>query len=164
MRIPLACVLLSLVITPVFAGTITGQVVAIADGDTVTLLNRSNRPHKIRLLGIDAPEKSQPFGTRSRQNLAELVFGKLVVAKCAKTDRYRRNLCKIEVDGIDANLAQIEAGMAWHYKMYQKDQKPADRKLYAQAEQDARQARRGLWIDRIPQAPWDYRKAKRNAR
>lgn len=164
MRTPLAGLVLSLVITPVFAGTLTGQVVAISDGDTVTLLDSSYRQRKVRLVGIDAPEKSQPFGTRSRQNLADLVFGKLVVANCTKTDRYHRELCKIEVDGIDANLAQIEGGMAWHYKMYQKDQAPADRKLYAQAERDARQARRGLWIDRIPQAPWEYRKAKRRAR
>lgn len=112
------------------AATLAGRIVSIADGDTVTLLDAGKRQHKIRLSGIDAPERKQAFGTRSRQHLGELVFGKPVTADCPKTDRYKRAICRLEVDGVDANLAQVAAGMAWHYKAYQRDQRPKDRALY----------------------------------
>ena len=143
---------------------LTGRIVSIADGDTVTLLDADKRQHKIRLSGIDAPERKQAFGTRSRQHLGELVFGKQVTADCSKTDRYKRAICKLEVDGLDANLAQIEAGMAWHYMAYEREQNLLDRWRYAKAEDSARDLRRGLWADRAPLAPWDFRKAKRARR
>ena len=141
---------------------LTGRIVSIADGDTVTLLDANLRQHKIRLSGIDAPEKRQPFGNRSRLHLGTLVFGRQVTADCPKTDRYNRAVCRLEVDGVDANLAQIEAGMAWHYKAYSREQSPADRWRYAKAEDRAREARHGLWADRAPVAPWDFRKARKN--
>lgn len=140
---------------------LTGRIVSIADGDTVTLLDTNLRQHKIRLSGIDAPEKRQPFGNRSRLHLGALVFGRQVMAHCPKTDRYKRAVCRLEVDGIDANLAQLEAGMAWHYKAYTREQSPADRWRYAKAEDRAREARHGLWADRAPVAPWDFRKARK---
>ena len=143
------------------ARTLTGRIVSIADGDTVTLLDANLQQHKIRLSGIDAPERRQAFGNVSRQHLAGLVFNKQVSADCPKTDRYRRLICRIEVDGIDANLAQVAAGMAWHYKTYQRDQRPEDRARYAMAEEGAQQEKRGLWVDRSPLAPWEFRKAKR---
>jgi len=141
--------------------TLIGRIVAIADGDTVTLLDASKQQHKIRLSGIDAPERKQAFGTVSRQHLAGLVFGKTVSADCPKTDRYGRWICKIEVDGIDTNLTQVAVGMAWHYKAYQRDQRPEDRARYALAEERAQEEKRGLWADRSPLAPWEFRKAKR---
>ena len=140
---------------------LTGRIISIADGDTVTLLDANLRQHKIRLSGIDAPEKRQPFGNRSRLHLGTLVFGRQVTADCPKTDRYKRAVCRLEVDGIDANLAQVEAGMAWHYKAYTREQSPADRWRYAKAEDRAREARHGLWADRAPVAPWDFRKARK---
>lgn len=143
------------------AEVLTGRVVGIADGDTLTLLDASKQQHKIRLSGIDAPERRQAFGNVSRQHLAGLVFSKQVSADCPKTDRYRRLICRIEVDGIDANLAQVSAGMAWHYKTYQRDQRPEDRARYAMAEERAQQEKRGLWVDHSPLAPWEFRKAKR---
>ena len=143
---------------------LTGRVVSVADGDTVTLLDADLRQHKIRLIGIDAPEKRQAFGNRARLNLGLQVFGRDVTADCPKTDRYKRPLCKLEVDGTDANLAQIEAGMAWHYKAYQRDQRPADQARYAQAEARARVNRVGLWGDPAPVAPWEFRKARREGR
>jgi endonuclease YncB( thermonuclease family) len=94
------------------AAPLTGRIVAIADGDTVTLLDAGKRQHKLRLSGIDAPERRQPFGNRSREHLAGLVFGKQIIADCPKFDRYKRAVCTIEVNGTDANLAQLEAGMA----------------------------------------------------
>ena len=103
------------------AEVLSGRVAKIADGDTLTVLDKSNRQHKIRLVGIDAPERGQPFGTVSRQNLADLVFGKTVAVEWHKQDRYQRVLGKVLLDGQDVNLKQIKAGLAWHYKQYDKD-------------------------------------------
>ena len=152
---------LLLSVQSVIAETLTGRIVSIADGDTVTLLDANLQQHKIRLSGIDAPEKRQPFGNRSRLHLGTLVFGKHVTADCPKTDRYKRALCTIEVNGVDANLAQVEAGMAWHYKAYERDQRHADRARYRLAERQAREERQGLWTDRDPLPPWEFRKSRR---
>ncbi len=148
---------------PASAAVIEGRVVAVADGDTLTLLDARKRQHKVRLTGIDAPEKRQPYGDASRQHLAGLVFGREVRARCPKKDRYQRQLCKVEVDGKDANLAQLAAGMAWHYRAYGKDQGLFDFTGYALIELEARYRRRGLWADPRPQAPWDFRRARREA-
>lgn len=143
------------------AASITGRVVAIADGDTVTVLDIENVEHKIRLAGIDAPEKKQPFGNRSKESLSELAFSKSVTVETDKLDRYGREVGKILVGGMDVNLEQIQRGMAWHYKAYQREQSSNDRKLYDSAESQARAAKRGLWRDDEPVAPWDFRKVKR---
>lgn len=140
------------------AQVIDGKVIRIADGDTVTLLDSGKQQYRIRLLGIDAPEKAQAYGTRSRQNLSDLVFNKDVQADCIGQDRYNRRLCKILVNGVDVNLEQVKAGFAWHYKRYQNSQTSSDRKAYAKAEQDAKNARRGLWNDPSPVAPWSFRR------
>ena len=139
------------------AETISGRIVAISDGDTVTLLDSAKQQHKIRLAGIDAPEKKQPFGQRSKEHLSDLVFGKVVEADCVKVDRYKREVCKIIVNGTDANLQQVKAGMAWWYRSYAKDQSKVDRSAYAAAEQEAKDAKRGLWSDAEATAPWEWR-------
>ena len=142
------------------AETLTGRVVAIADGDTLTLLDASLHQHRIRLTGIDAPEKAQPFGQRSKQNLSSLAFGKSVVAECPKHDRYGRQLCKVRVAGQDVNLAQVKAGLAWHYKQYDREQTAQDRAAYALAEREARAAYSGLWSDPRPVPPWEWRRRR----
>jgi endonuclease YncB( thermonuclease family) len=119
------------------AKILTGRVVKISDGDTLTVLDKSNRQHKIRLMGIDAPERKQAFGTVSRQNLADLVFGKKVAVEWNERDHYQRVLGKVLLDGQDINLKQIKAGLAWHYKRYDKDERLADRRLYAEAQKAA---------------------------
>jgi len=144
-----------------WAESIQGKVVAIADGDTVTLLNVNNQQHKIRLSGIDAPEKSQPFGARSKANLSAMVFGKDVVAECGKVDRYRRDICKILIDGRDVNIEQVKAGLAWWYRKYAKEQSSKDREQYEVAEFQAKIHRLGLWADKTPMPPWDWRKGTR---
>lgn len=141
------------------AETIQGKVVRVADGDTITILDQSKTQHKIRLSGIDAPEKGMPFGQKSKQHLSDLVAGKPVLVETTKVDRYGRNVGKVIVDGWDANLAQIEAGFAWHYKDYQREQSRADRLAYSQAEERAREARKGLWMDPEPVPPWNWRRA-----
>jgi len=143
------------------AETITGRVVGIADGDTVTVLDAQKVQHKIRLAGIDAPEKAQPFGNRSKVSLSDLAFDKMVTVETDKRDRYGREVGKVLVNGRDVNLIQVERGMAWHYKAYEREQSSSDRKLYDAAESDAKAARRGLWRDAEPTPPWEFRKAKR---
>ena len=141
--------------------TLTGRVVRIADGDTITVLDFSDTQHRIRLEGIDAPESHQAFGTQSKKNLSEMVFGKEVTVVYQKTDQYGRLVGKILVDGKDINLEQVKAGLAWHYKFYEDEQTPEDRDLYAKAEDEARAARRGLWQDPNPVEPYQFRREEK---
>lgn len=141
------------------AASLSGQIVGVTDGDTVTLLDRDDNQHKIRLAGIDAPEKRQAFGQQSKKSLSDLVFDKQVTVETDKKDRYGRDVGKILLPtGRDVNLEQVTRGFAWHYKTYQREQSSNDRLLYDFAEKEARAARRGLWRDVEPEAPWDFRK------
>jgi endonuclease YncB( thermonuclease family) len=151
-----------LVSTTALAAIMVGRVVAVTDGDTIKVLDATNVQHVIRLAGIDAPEKKMPFGQRSKQNLSNLVFGKEAVVEGEKNDRYGRLVGKVLVNGQDANLAQIEAGMAWHYKQYQREQSPADRQTYSDAEESAKSKRLGLWADVDPVPPWAWRSDQRS--
>ena len=145
------------------AETIIGRVVKVADGVTITVLDDQLQQHRIRLAGIDAPEKKQDFGTRSRENLSRMVAGKTVVVESSKFDRYGRSVGVVLVDGRDANLAQVQAGMAWWYRAYANEQSAADKTAYASAEEVARIQRRGLWAISEPVAPWDWRRSTREA-
>nr|SPS06242.1 Uncharacterized endonuclease [Candidatus Nitrotoga fabula] len=145
---------------PSLADILEGRVVGISDGDTVTVLDASKTQYKIRLQGIDAPEKKQAFGNKSKESLSAWLFNNQVTVEYSKKDKYGRILGKILVNGIDANLEQIKAGMSWHYKKYQNEQSDDDRKLYAQAEAKAQEEKRGLWIDTDPVPPWEWRRSK----
>lgn len=118
--------------------TFTGYVVGVADGDTITVLDADKVQHKIRLTGIDAPEKKQPFGNRSKQSLSDMVFNKTVTVETDKRDRYGRELGKVLAGGVDVNLEQVRAGMAWHYKAYERTQPVIDRQSYADARSQGR--------------------------
>lgn len=141
MRRPLtlACLVLLAVLWSglVIAGELVGQVVGVTDGDTIIVLDDQRTQHKIRLAGIDAPEKAQAFGQRSKEALSGLVFGRRVTVETEKQDRYLRTVGKVVIDGRDANLAMVVAGMAWHYKKYEGEQSLSDRLLYADAEREA---------------------------
>ena len=143
------------------AATLTGRTVRVTDGDTIVILSEGNVQHKIRLQGIDAPERGQAYGTKSKEHLSEWVAGRFVVVKTDKRDRYGRVIGKVLMGGTDVCLEQIIAGFAWHYKKYQNEQTASDRQLYAHAEKEARGAKRGLWQDPQAIAPWDYRAARR---
>ncbi|TAG49826.1 MAG: thermonuclease family protein [Betaproteobacteria bacterium] len=134
-----------------------GRVVGVSDGDTITLLDASRTQHKIRLAGIDAPESGQAFGNRAKQALSDCVFGQTATTEGSKIDKYGRTVAKVIVGGVDCNLRQIELGFAWHYKKYENEQAPLDRRAYASAEKVARAARAGLWVDPRPTSPWDWR-------
>ena len=156
------------------AAELHGKVVGISDGDTLTVLDAANSVHRIRLDGIDAPEKSQAYGTRSKELLAALAFGKPVVVVWNKRDRYGRIVGQVNVAASlrcatadcppshDVGLALIEAGLAWHYKRYQHEQPAAERGRYARAEDEARAKRVGLWQERQPVPPWEYRGTRRS--
>ena len=133
----------------------------MADGDTVTVLDSNKTQYKIRLMGIDAPEKKQAFGNKSKQSLSDLVFNKQVTVEYNKKDKYGRTVGKILVDGVDANLEQVKTGMAWHYKQYQSEQVVADRRLYALAEERARVGKMGLWVVAEHMPPWDWRRQEK---
>jgi endonuclease YncB( thermonuclease family) len=154
--------LLALFLQSTYADVISGRVVGVADGDTITVLDNTNTQHKIRLGGIDAPEKKQAFGNVSKQSLSDLVYNQQVDVEWHKEDRYGRKVGKVFVNREDANLEQIKRGMAWYYKKYKGELEQSDRISYVQAEQDAQTNRLGLWLDESPIAPWDFRKQKKS--
>ena len=141
------------------ARQIEGKVVAVADGDTVTVVDAAKIQHRIRLEGIDAPEKKQPFGQRSKASLSDLVFGQPVTVLTEKKDRYGRNVGRILIGSLDVNLLQIRRGMAWFYRRYAGELSASDRRLYDEAEMAASAARVGLWSHPNPQPPWEFRRA-----
>ena len=152
------------------AAEISGRIVSIQDGDTLTILDTNSQQHRIRISGIDAPESKQPFGTRSKQKLAEMAAGEDGRAECHKVDRYKRQVCKVWVQPIDCRscgrtldlgYAQISVGMAWWYREYAKEQSAEDRGRYESAEQDARLRKRGIWSMPEPVPPWEWRQRKR---
>ena len=139
------------------ADTLLGKVINVADGDTITVLDDTHTQHKIRLTGIDAPEKRQAFGNVSKQSLAEQVAGQSVAVEWVKVDKYGRKVGKVLLAGLDCNLEQVKRGLAWHYKQYQREQSPTDQQSYAAAEIEARAAKLGLWRDADPVPPWEFR-------
>ena len=137
------------------ADELRGKVVSIADGDTITVLDAAKVQHKIRLQGIDAPEKKQAFGTKSKEQMSEKVGGEEVVVQWKEKDRYGRILGEVMVGKRHINLEMVQDGMAWHYTTYSKS------KELAKAEDEARKAKKGLWADKEPVPPWEYRKTER---
>ena len=143
------------------AGTLEGKVVGVADGDTITVLEANNTQHKIRLQGIDAPEKAQAFGQKSKQSLHQLIHNKQVSVEFQKKDKYGRIVGKVLHEGTDVCLEQIKLGMAWHYKQYTSEQSKEDRETYAQAELRAQSQKIGLWKDTNAIPPWEFRKLQK---
>ena len=136
---------------------IEGKVINVHDGNTITVLDQDNKKFHIRLQGIDAPELKQEFGAVSQQNLSRMVLGKQVTIVWTKVDKYRRTVGTIMLDGHDVNIEQVKAGMAWHFKKYEDEQNPEDRRTYSAAEQSARAGALGLWKAPSPTAPGDWR-------
>lgn len=132
-----------------------GKVIKVSDGDTITLLTDDKVSHKVRLNDIDAPEKKQAFGNKSRDNLASYIAGEIVTVKYKSKDRYGRVLGTIYFDNLDINLQQIKNGYAWVYKQYSKNQ------TYYKEEQKAKELKKGLWIEKNAIAPWEFRQQKK---
>jgi endonuclease YncB( thermonuclease family) len=150
-----AILALWLVATSVFAAILVGRVVKIADGDTLTMLV-DNRQEKIRLSDIDTPERKQPYGTRAKQALADLTFGKTIRVETTKRDRYGRVIGQVTVDGLDVNAELVRLGYAWVYRRYSNDAE------LLRLEELARTGKLGLWADRNPIPPWEWRRGRRS--
>ena len=136
------------------ATSFKGRVVGVSDGDTIAVM-REGVAAKVRLNGIDCPEKKQPYGTRAKQFTSSKVFGKVVEVEYLKEDRYRRILGNVLIDNQDLSQALLKAGLAWHYRQYSKSP-------HLQAlEDEARIVKRGLWQDKNPVAPWLFRKERK---
>jgi endonuclease YncB( thermonuclease family) len=134
-----------------------GCVVGVHDGDTITLLMAGNQQLKIRLAQIDAPETDQAFGQRSKQSLSNMVFNKTIQVKKETVDKYGRTVGTLLVNELDVNCEQIKRGMAWVYRKYLHDQS------LLQVEDEARQAKVGLWAEPNPIPPWEYRHGKKSS-
>jgi micrococcal nuclease len=143
------------------AESLSGRIVGVIDGDTVDLLTESKQLVRVRLAGIDAPERRQPFGSVAKKVLSELVFSKTALLEGEKKDRYGRLVAKVIVGGQDANLRLVRLGYAWHFEKYQSEQTAEDRRLYDAAQGAAMKERLGLWRDPEPVAPWDFRASRR---
>jgi micrococcal nuclease len=141
------------------ANAFVGKVVGVTDGDTIVVLDDSNKQHKIRVAGVDSPERSQDFGARAKAQMSDFVFGKRVEIPDAKTDMYGRTVSRVFLGTHDVGLAMVKAGMAWHFTQYEREQSLADRLAYRAAELSAKNARIGLWSQANAQRPGDYRKA-----
>lgn len=135
--------------------SLSGKIVKVSDGDTVILLDKENNQHKIRLHGIDAPEKGQDYGNRSKQYLSSLIAGKQVNVDVKGKDMYKRLLGVVYLGEKNINAEMIQAGYAWRYK-YSKD------KYYIKLQNEAQVSKRGLWQGKNPINPWQWRKNKRN--
>lgn len=144
-------VLATLALTSAHADELRGRVVGVIDGDTLTIVDVSRHEHRIRLADIDAPEKGQPFGQRSKQSLSDICFGRQAIIEDRGRDRYGRIIGRVRCAGIDASAEQIRRGMAWVFERY-----ATDAGLYA-VQNDAKALRRGLWRDPAPVAPWQWR-------
>lgn len=130
---------------------LSGKVVGVHDGDTLTLLAGTTQ-HRIRLNGIDAPEPGQPYNQRAKQALSGLCFGVVVRVVVLDVDRYGREISDVYVGEMLVNAELVRAGLAWHFKKYSRDP------VLAALETDARFEGRGLWADAAPVPPWDYRR------
>lgn len=150
-----------LALTPAIAsaGPTRGKVVGVMDGDTVEIIRTVNgraKVTRIRLYGIDAPERRQPFSTQSKLLMSKLVFGKIVDVYPKATDRYGRVVASVYVNGKSVGISMVDSGMAWWYEQFA----PHDGQLRS-AQVAAKKRRQGIWSERTPTPPWDFRKAVR---
>jgi endonuclease YncB( thermonuclease family) len=157
MRLTLV-VLIAAIAPSIAVADIIGRVVRVHDGDTLTVVIQQKQL-RVRLDAVDAPELRQAFGRGSMQSLLELCGGKQAELSTRGKDRYGRTIAGVKCAGIDANAEQVRRGMAWVYTRYAPKRSP----LYA-LERDARVARRGLWLDARPTAPWEWRLTNRARR
>ncbi len=135
-----------------FAASFTGKVVGVSDGDTIKVM-RNGKAERVRLIGIDSPEKKQAFGNKAKQFTSDLVFGKVVKVEVSDVDRYGRSIGEVFLsDGRSLNRELVKAGFAWWYFKYSKDES------LGELEKKARLAKRGLWRDPNPVPPWGWRK------
>jgi micrococcal nuclease len=131
------------------------KVIGIIDGDTYDIL-RNNTSERIRIVGIDAPERGMPFYKVSKKYLSNLIYGKYITMEFKKKDRYGRWIGRGFVDKLDISAEMISAGMAWHFKKY------SDSEILSNLEIEAKNRKLGIWSDPNPLTPWEVRKLHKN--
>ena len=135
---------------------ITVRVIGVTDGDNLTVIDADNKQVLIRLHGLDCPELGQPFGEQAKEFTSNLCFGKIIMYRMVGIDRFDRTIATVFLaEGLEVNLEILKAGYAWYHDRYDK------RQDYADAEEKARQAGIGLWAEKDPMPPWDWRRQKR---
>jgi micrococcal nuclease len=145
-----------LIVQPCLAAAFTGQVVGVIDGDTIDVLH-NGQAERIRLNGIDCPEKKQAYGKKAKQFTSTLAYGKEVTIQVLRKDRHGRTVGDVVLtDGTNVSRELVKAGLAWWYRQYSKDAN------LGILEEDARQAKRGLWADPNPVPPWEVRQLKQS--
>ena len=153
----LAALLVLSALAPALAADLEGRVVAIVDGDTLDLLTAEQRTVRVRLAEIDAPEHRQAFGTRAREALSDLAFGKAARAELVDRDRWGRAVGRVYVGDLEVNADLVRQGFAWVFRKYR------HRPALLELEADAKANRRGLWADVAPVPPWEWRRARKRA-
>jgi len=153
----LCLTVISFLVLPYPAWAWSGKVIGVADGDTINVL-RDKHPEKIRLYGIDCPEKRQAFGNRAKQFTSQLVFGKVVDVEPVTTDRYGRTVAFVRVENINVNEELIKEGLGWVYIRYCK--LPLCAKWQG-LESEAKFGKLGLWREQGEIPPWEFRRQKR---
>lgn len=143
---------------PVFAGSFTGRVVSVSDGDTLIVLRPGNVQEKVRLAEVDCPEKDQPFGQAAKRFTLDRAAQKTVTVVVRTTDRYGRTVGEVLLpDGMSLNRELVRTGYAWWYRQYSKDGS------LGTLESEARLAKRGLWSEPNPVPPWEWRRGSRTS-
>lgn len=145
----LLCLIISLSIT---SKTLTGKIVRVSDGDTVVLLDSNNKQHRIRLDGIDCPEKGQPYGKVATDFVKDLIAGKYVKVEWTQMDQYNRILGFVYIGDTNVNKELLKAGLAWHYKFFNDDTELAN------LEKIAKQKKLNIWSQKNPIEPYQWRK------
>jgi endonuclease YncB( thermonuclease family) len=143
--------------SPLLVDILLGRVVHVTDGEAFTMVDAGERERQVRLSGIDAPERGQPYSEASALHLAGLVAGRRILVDYYQKDRHERLVGKVFFNCMDINFVQIQRGFAWHDTEDIFKQSPADMHLYATAAIKARKAATGLWQEPNPVAPWNWR-------
>jgi endonuclease YncB( thermonuclease family) len=147
----------------VYADVLTGKVIEVQEGDLVKVLDATQAEHVVRIAGIDAPDLQQSYGQAARRHLSVMLTGMPVSVQLRERDKEGVVVGKVLQGSTDIGLVQLREGMAWHATKHQDQQSADDRRLYADAEAQARKERVGLWRERKPKAPWDFVKGKRKS-
>jgi endonuclease YncB( thermonuclease family) len=153
-RIGVAVVCYSCAFATLALADYSGRVVGVIDGDSIRVLH-NHKAEQVRLQGIDCPERGQPYSTAAKHFTSEQAFGKTVTVQETGHDRYGRTLADVILpDGRNLNHELLKAGLAWWFRKYSRNINLGD------LEDEARLARRGLWVDRDPEPPWEWRRVK----
>lgn len=138
------------------------QFTAAPDGDTLHVTSAEGKSLKVRIAGIDTPERGQAYWRVARSHLIELAQAEELRLACYKKDQYERSICRVWSGGRDVAASLLEQGLAWHYKQFESEQTPAERELYARLQTEAQKSRLGLWREPDPMNPSECRKARRS--